>query len=255
MSRTDGAPRPPARPSWTPRAGSARDPWAGTPTGELSDQVLPRWFVLTALVLVPVALVAVVAAFVVAGPDEVPLAARRPPPADGLTHAVGDYQVADADPRSVPEPCPALVGVRVAGSEDDRATLAAGLAPLCDLALDPPVAARLEAVGDAGGVVRLAAFEDTGVDVTAPVDGSAILVNGRFAATPPPLIGPLVVSQLATLAGDPATAATALAARRAEAAACAALPADVSPSRACADAAALVALPDPLAALRAAGYR
>jgi len=211
--------------------------------------------VLTALVLVPVALLAVVAAFLVAGPDEVPLAARRPPPADGLTHAVGPFEVVDADPRAVPDPCPALVGVRVAGGEDDRATLAAGLAPLCDLALEPPVAARLEAFGDAGGVVRFATFEDTGIDVTARLDGGEILVNARFAEIPPPLVAPLVAAQLATLAGDPGSAVTALAARRAEAGVCAALPPEVRRSRACGDARALTALPDPLTALREAGYR
>jgi len=247
VSRTDGA--------WSPRTGGERDPWRGTPTSELQDQVLPRWFVLTALALALLAVVTVVAAFVVVGSDEVPLAARRPPPADGLTHGVGDYEAAPGDPRAVPDPCPALVGVRVAGDEQDRATLADGLAPLCGVALDPPVAAQLEAFGDEGGVVRLAAFEATAVDVTARLDGSEVLVNGRFAAAPPELVAPLVAAQLATLAGDPAGAATALAARRAEAAVCAALPEDVPRSRACADAQALVALPDPLAALRDAGYR
>jgi hypothetical protein len=80
-----------------------------------------------------------------------------------------------------------------------------------------------------------------------------VLINNRFAGTDPLWIAPLVVHDAVVLAGDPARAETALRARRAEAAVCAAL--DVErPSRGCADAAALLALDDPLGALRAAGY-
>jgi hypothetical protein len=231
--------------------GAPRDPWRDAPTSELQDQVLPRWFVLTGLVMVPVAIAALVAAFVLGGPDEVPVAARRPPPGGGYTNAVGDLRTGGSEPAPLDEvPCPPLEGIRVAGTQVDRAALAEGLGVLCE---DPPPGLGEFAAG--GGVVRFAQFERTGVDSTAALDGSLILLNNRFSVTEPTWIAPLVVHDLAVLAGDPAAAETALAARQAEARACDALLDEPARSRACADAAALLALDDPLAALRAAGYR
>lgn len=240
----------------TSARGAPRDPWLDAPVSELQDQVLPRWFVLTGLLMVPVAIVALVAAFLVAGPDEVPAAARRPPPADGYTTGVSDLRVGDSPPVPLEEePCAELDGLRIAGTEVDRAVLAQGLAALCDGALPAEDRALVEALAAAGGVVRFAQFADTGVDSTASLDGRLILLNNRFSVTEPAWIAPPVVHDLTVLAGDPASAETALAARRAEARVCDALLEDPTRSRACADAAAVLALDDPLAALRAAGYR
>lgn len=244
MARRDVAGRPP------------RDPWRNAPTSELADQVLPRWFVLTALVMVPVAVVVAVAAFLTAGPEEVPPAARRPPPANGLTTAVGDVAVGASEPVPLPDPpCPELAGVRVAGSRTDRAVLQAGLAALCRAGLGPEETALVQEFAGDGGVVRFAQFSDTGVDSTTTQDGRTVHVNARFSVTEPAWIAPLVVHDLVTLAGEPGTVGTALAARRAEAAACRVLFPEGGASRACADAAAVLALQDPAAALRAAGYR
>lgn len=224
-----------------------RDPWRDAPTSELGDQVLPRWFVLLGAAAVLAALGAVVAAFLVFGPDEVPAAARRPPPAGGYAHDVGDLNVGASEPVALdPVPCPELAGLRVAGSEADRAALAEGLAPLCDR---PELVAPFAA---AGGVVRFAQFENTGVDSTASLDQPLILLNNRYAVTDPAQIAPLVVHDLVVRAGDPAAAQTALDARAAEAEACAELTID---SPGCRAAAAVLALDDPLAALREAGYR
>lgn len=232
-----------------------RDPWRDAPVSELQDQVLPRWFVLTALVMVPLALAAAIGAFLVFGPEEVPPAARRPPPAQGYTHAVGDLRTGDSEPVALPAPCPELGGLRVAGTERDRAVLAEGLAALCGASLDPGSAELLHAFAAEGGTVRFAQFSDTGVDSTASIEEPLILLNNRYAVTlEPSEIAPLVVHDLTARSAGPGTAEGELAARSAEAAACSVL-GDGAASRSCADAVVLLALDDPLAALRAAGYR
>ena len=233
-----------------------RDPWRDAPVSELQDQVLPRWFVITAVVMVPVALVAVLGAFLVFGPEEVPVAARRPPPAGGYTHAVGDLRTGDSEPVALPAPCPELGGLRVAGTEQDRAVLAQGLGALCGAALEPGSAALLRAFAGEGGSVRFAQFSDTGVDSIASTEEPLVLLNNRYAVSlQPAQIAPLVVHDLTARSTGPGTAEGELAARRAEAAACSALLDTETPSRSCADADALLALDDPLGALRAAGYR
>lgn len=226
----------------------ALDPWRDAPTDELGDQVLPRWFALLAVVMVLLAVGVLVGAFVAFGSDDIPPTARRPPPAGGYTHDVGGVRVGDREPVTLdPAPCTQLEGIRIAASGADRAALVAGLSALCEL--DRGIAGFAED----GGVVRFAQFADTRVDSAARP--GLILLNNRFAVTEPAWIAPLVVHDLATLDGDPASAETALAARQAEAAACDALLATDDRSRACDDAAAVVALDDPLAVLRAAGYR
>lgn len=222
----------------------ALDPWRDAPTSELGDQVLPRWFVLLAVAMVLLAITAASAAFVAFSSDD-DVVARRPPPADGYTHDVGAVRLGEAQPVALEDAaCQALDGIRVAGSGADRAALATGLASLCELDIRVP----------ADLVVRFAQFGDAEVDSTARIDEPLILINNRYALQEPAWIAPLVVHDLATRDGDPAAAQTALAARQAEAEACALL-AEADRSRACDDAAAVLALDDPLAALRAAGYR
>lgn len=235
---------------------SGTDPWRDAPTSELQDQILPRWFVLLGAAMVAFAVAAAVGAFVIFGPQEVPVADRRPPPADGYTTAVGQLQVGSSVPVALtPAPCRQVAGVRVAGTEADRLVLGQGLAALCAAVPEGGAGEQLGAFASAGGVVRFATFRDTGVDSTARADPPLILLNARFAVTEPAWIAPLVVHDTVTLAGAPGTVTTALDARRAESAACDGLAAGLRRSRACADAAALLALDDAAAALRAAGYR
>lgn len=233
------------------------DPWRRAPVGELQDQVLPRWFVVLCIAMVPIAMLAAVAAFVVFRGEEQPLAARRPPPAAGLTTAVGDFNVGTAEPVLWQEPCADLVGVGIAGTVADREALATGLAALCQAQLPDDVAARLGEFAAAGGVVRFAQFQATGVDSTADLaaEPPIVLVNARFQRTDPRWIAPLVAHDTTFLDADPATADGALAARQAEVAVCEAALSDVRSSRGCTDAAALLALDDPPAALRDAGFQ
>ena len=236
---------------------SASDPWAGAPTSELGDQVLPRWFVLTAIVAVVVAIAVAAAAFLLPRRATLPAAARRPPPTAAYTTAVGDVEVGGSDATVHDAACPLLDGVRIAGAEGDRAQLRRGLAVLCNTRLPAAVRTDVRAFAEAGGTVRFATFEATGVDSSATRREGApeILVNTRFQRTDASWIAPLVVHDATLRRRDPATAEAALAARRAEALACDRLLGADTDSRGCADADTVTRLDDPLAALRAAGFR
>jgi hypothetical protein len=239
------------------RSNGSRDPWAGAPTGELGDQVLPRWFVLTAIGAVVAATIVAVVAFGAPGPSPVPVQARRPPPSSTQTTAVGQIEAGAATATPYEAPCGLLDGLRLAGTPGDRAQLRRGLAALCNIALPPEVARDLRALADDGTALRFATFEATGVDSTASLDTAApaVFVNARFQRTNPLWIAPLVVHDATLLQGDPATARDALAGRRAEAAVCDLLLPDDDQSRACTDARTILALDDPLSALRDAGFR
>ncbi|MDP8969148.1 MAG: hypothetical protein M3N52_01285, partial [Actinomycetota bacterium] len=246
---------------------TAPDPWRSAPVGELHDPLLPRWFVVTALVTVPLAIAAFVAAFVAFRPTQIPVAERRPPPQGPLTNAVGAWQVGDSDPVSYDQACPLLRGTRVAGDEADQGVLRIGLAALCNTDLEHPTRAALEWFAGSGGTVRFAVFAVTGVDSTATLstlegppgsgelEGPLILVNAKFARTDPLWVAPLVAHDAVLLHQDrlQGSAEGALTARRAEVEVCRRLLSDRRPSRGCRDAEALLALPDPLGALRAAG--
>jgi hypothetical protein len=241
-----------------PPRDDARDPWAKAPVGELSEQLLPRWFVVLAVVMVPVAIAVAVVALFFVGPDEVPVEARRPPPGPGLTHDVGEYLVGDLAPVGYDAPCPELEGVAIAGTDSDQALLRRALAGVCNTTLPADAEAALEDFAAAGGVIRFGVFEATGVDSAANLDGDPprILVNAKFVQlNRPRWIAPVVVHDAVVLAGDPFAAETALRAREVEAAVCRDLLGGEEPSRGCDDAAELLALPDPLAALRSVGYR
>ena len=257
MTGTD----PGRSPNGSRRAGGVRlskDPWQDAPVEELQDQVLPRWFVLLAIAAVVVAVGTLIAAFGSIGRSETPVAERRPPPADaaasagGLTHDVGAFEVGGTEPVAYDQPCPSLEGVQVAGTAQDQATLRRGLAATCNVA-EGDVADALQDFAEASGIVRFATFTETGVDSTATVadDPPQVLVNARFSRSDPLLIAPLIAHDVIARR-DPGDAATELAARSAEADVCGQL-FDETP-RSCEDAMALVELPDPVSALRAAGY-
>jgi hypothetical protein len=240
-----------------PARDHARDPWAKAPVGELSEQLLPRWFVLLGIIMVIAVIVVAIIALYFVGPEEVPVEARRPPPGDSLTHEVGDYLVGELDPVAYDAPCPQLEGVRIAGTDSDQALLRSALAGVCNTALPADAEDALADFAAAEGVVRFAVFEATGVDSAAELgaDPPRILVNAKFVQLDRPRwIAPVVVHDAVTLAGDPHAAQTAVRAREVEAEVCRLLLGGEDPSRGCDDAAALLSLPDPIGALRSVGY-
>lgn len=240
------------------RREDARDPWARAPSGELGDPLLPRWFVITALATIPLAIGALVAAFVAFSGGEVGVAERRPPPSEtGLTAGTGEVATGDAEPVALDPECPLVAGLAIAGAEADLQRLTAGVNGLCAAELDTATADRIARLADAGAVVRFAVFERTGVDSAADLDAEPprVLINARFSQTEPLWIAPLVALEATFLDADPATAEGVLTARRAERGVCDSLFDGTRPSRACDDARALLAMDEPEAALRANGYR
>ena len=239
------------------RSNGSRDPWANAPASELGDQVLPRWFVLTGIAAVIAAVVVAAAALILPSRTTVPVEARRPPPSDDYTTAVGAVEVGASDPVAYDAPCAVLDGVRIAGSDADRAHLRRGLAALCNTALPDDARDAVAAFARAGGTVRFATFEATGVDstTTREPDQPTMLINTRFQRTQPSWIAPLIVHDAVLRDGDPQTARAALSARRAEVVVCERLVGAGADNRACADAQAVTSLDDPLAALRRAGFR
>jgi hypothetical protein len=237
------------------------DPYAKAPTGELSEPLLPRWFVVLAVVLVPVALAVFLITFPLLGDrDEVPVVERRPPPAEerGLSHDVGELEVGSSEPRLAEPGCSAVQGFAVAGAAGDRERLESALDALCETGVPGEAGPAIAALRDARAVVRFAVFERTGVDSTLDVgaDPSRVLINARFVrAEQPRWITPLIVHEAVVFAGEVGTVETALAARRAQLAACEALFGPDELSQGCDTAAELLALDDPAAALRDAGYR
>ena len=244
----------------------AGDPWRRTRVGELGEPLLPRWFAIFAVLVIPVGIAVAVFAFLSAGEASVPVAERRPPGTDTLTADVGELLVGTASATAIAAPCPVVEGIRVAGVDlddprlrDDIATLTAGLAALCDRALPAQVVEPLRAFGSARGVVRFSVFERTAVDVTSRAGGDAsvpvIFVNAKYSRTPAAWLAPLVAYESARLAAADVTAAQGvLAARQAELTVCTTLGLETRTSG-CRDAAELLDLSDPLSALRAAGYR
>lgn len=239
---------------------SSRDPYATARMGELSEPLLPRWFVVLAVASVPVALGVFLVAFPsLSGDERVPVGERRPPPepTEGFSHDVGEVTLGSAGPQPAEAGCPVVAGLAVAGSEQDRQRLHTALNALCETGVPADAGAALAALGDAGAVVRFAVFERTEVNSVVEVgaDPPRVLINARFAGVPQPRwVTPLVVHEAVMFDGDPATAATAVAARRAELAVCEALFDRDEFSSGCETAAELLALEDPAAALREVGY-
>lgn len=241
-------------------ARTGRSPYEGARVEELEEPLLPRWFVLLALAALPTAIAVGIAAFVVFGPERVPVEARRPPPAAGssLSTDVGQLNVGDLPPAPIEAGCPLVTGVQAAGTAGDRARIQTALNALCDITVPGEAGEGIGRLGAAGGVVRFAQFERTGVDsaLDTATDPPTILVNARFAreGTEPRWIAPLVVHDAVLTGRTPGTVEAELAARQAEATVCDRLFTETDPSRACRDAAELLALPDPAAALAEAGF-
>lgn len=245
-----------------PSRGSSehRSPYARARTGELSEPLLPRWFVILAVALVPVAVAVFLVAFPFFSPGEpVPVADRRPPPDDAgsLTHDVGAVELGEADPQPAESGCSAVEGFAVAGTDQDRLRLEQAIDVFCQTPVPDGAGPAFAELRDAGAILRFAVFEVTPVDSAVDVgeDPPVVLVNARFAQIADPRsVAPLLIHDAVTVAGRPGTVDTALAARRAELAVCRELFDPDDFPRGCLDAEELLALEDPAAALRESGY-
>jgi hypothetical protein len=229
---------------------------------------LPWWLWLAAA-LSTLILVATVVGIFRAVPDQLPPAARRSPPAQGLSHGVGRISVPILLPANRDRlvrrqaSCPRLDRLTLVGTAGEVALLDAAATKLCALRSTPPIQRARTGLQEAGAVVSFAEFqlsinESTTRFGTGPPE---VLVHAKFQqgdAAPARVAAVLAHEGGHVADGHPPAAADELRARQSELEACGRLfDPGVQPNRGCADAAALLAEDDAAAIgrLKEAGYR
>lgn len=235
----------------------------GMPTLATGEPVLARWFVITVLLLIPIAIAVSVFAWRATDREPPGPVERRPVGTATVTHDRGDA-LFPATEGNVPGPACAE-GVLLTG---DTAAVSAGrraLSAACQLLRvgDLPLAqAGLEAWLAADPMVRVGTFEASGVDASARVEGERIILelNARYLFEDATRAAPVVIHQLG-LIGQPDWPGAAISAQ-AEAAslaeqlrACERLSLPDGLPRPCRDAAELLDADDPVADLIAVGFR
>ncbi len=202
------------------------------------------------------------------GPVPVAVGARRPPPADGLTHRVGAYRVPALDQANAGRvvrqhpACPRLADLTLVGTPGEVALLSQAADRTCALRSTPGIERARAALNRPGVRVAFAEFQVSSVESTAVLRPGppTVLVTGTFSQRNPQRVAAVLIHEGAHLAaGRVPTAADELAADRAELDACRRLfpPGGVAPNQDCRDVAELLATSDATALeeLRAGGYR
>jgi hypothetical protein len=227
------------------------------------------WWLWLAVVVTTVAMVVVTTGLFRAVPDQLPVAARRSPPAGDLSHGVGDIRVPVLERQNQGllvrrhASCSRLDRVTLVGTAAEVALLDAAADQLCALRSTAPVQRAREGLQQAGATVEFAEFElsinesTTDFGTTPPT----VMVHAKFqqGGAAAERVAVVLAHEGSHVAdGGPPTAAAELAARKAELDACGRLfTGGAQPNRGCADAAALLATDDAgaLARLKEAGYR
>jgi hypothetical protein len=232
---------------------------------------LPWWLWLAAVVSTLVLAATLVGIFRTV-PDQLPVAARRSPPAQGLSHGVGEVRVpillpANAD-RLVRRQasCPRLDRLTLVGTAGEVAMLDAAATKLCALRSTAPIQRARDGLQEAGAVVSFAEFQLSINESTTRFGAGPpeVLVHAKFQQgdAAPERVAAVLAHEGSHVAdarvGGQPTAASELEARKAELEACGRLfDPGVQPNRGCADAAALLATDDAAAIgrLKEAGYK
>lgn len=236
----------------------------GLPTLPTGEPVLPRWFVIVMLALVPVAVAVTVWAFTSVDRERLSAAERRP--AGGPTETVARGAAELAETRDV-EPGPGCAqAIRIVGDDGSRTAAARVIEPLCELIATgrhPQLRAGLVRWIAGDGQLRVATFELAGVTSSAREEDGRLVVelNARFQFDAPERAVPALAHQLVLLTDDawpgaPVGVQVALRAAAVQQAVCEELGfgADDRP-RDCVDAEELLAADDPAGDLIATGYR
>ena len=235
----------------------------GLPTLDTGEPVLARWFVITMLLLVPIAIGVSVFAWRATDREPPPAIERRVVGTATMTHDRGDALFPETE-ASEPGPSCAeevtLTGDRSAVSAARRA-----LSATCQLiaAGDLPLArAGLEAWLAAEPMMRVGTFEASGVDASARVeDGRIVLeLNARYLFEDATRAAPVVVQQLGLIGrsdwpGEVVSARAEAEALAEQLRACGRLSLPDGVPRPCRDAAELLAMDDLLDELVRVGFR
>ena len=242
----------------------------GLPAMPDGEPLLQRWFVIPMVVLVVAGIGVSIWMFsVLLAKDAITVAERRPPGTAQVTHERGRAVLNDTQETEPGPDC--AEDLELFGDAGARGTVRAAMEATCGLLQtgDLPDAQRgLQTFIDAGGQLRVAIFELTGVESSARVETIAdsdaqrlvIELNPRFQFEPGYRAAPMIIHELthigsATWPGEPVTAEGELAAMQAQHAACELITFTDDPPRGCLDAQLLVEDPDAIEQLVDAGYR
>ncbi len=240
--------------------GGIGDGLASLPSGE---PVLPRWFAIIMVILVPLGIAITAWAFLSIESEDISPAARRPPGTAEITHERGGAALNEIVDTEDGPGCTA--GMTLVGDIGARAALRRALSTVCGLIARDELGLDLTAAGVDAAVregirVRMAVFELTGVDASSRVEDGTIVMelNAKFQFRDASSAAPILASELAHFAqGFPGRAVSAqsqLAALLEQRIACKNLTARGDLPRGCLDVEQLMLDPDPLAALIAAGF-
>jgi hypothetical protein len=235
----------------------------GLPTLPTGEPVLQRWFVLLALVMVPVAIAVTVWAFLSVDRDELTAAERRPAGGPTVTIARGDAMLAQTQDAQPGPGC--AQAIRIVGDPGSQTAAASALAGVCEL-IDrgdfPEVREGLVAWIAGGGQLRVATFELAGVESSARLEDDRLIVelNARFQFEAAIRGAPALAHQLVLLTdpawpGAPVGVTTELAGAEVQRRACEVLTLGDPAPRGCRDAVELLEADDPVGDLLAVGYR
>lgn len=227
------------------------------------EPLLARWFVLAMIPLVIAGLVVTVWAFVAfGGRAESSPAERRPPGSATVTHDRGQAVLNEVTDTEDGPRCAA--GVTLFGDAGARASTRRAVAAACQLLSSgdfPQAQAGLERWRSGGGVLRIATFEFTGSESSARVedDGIVIELSPRFQFDDATRGAPFILHELTHLGGGTWPGIEVgvdeeLFATRITHDACSRLALGEDLPLGCIDAADLLADPDPVGSLTAAGY-
>jgi hypothetical protein len=235
----------------------------GLPTLATGEPVLARWFVITMLLLVPIAIAVSIVAWQATDREPLGTIDRRPVGGPTVTIDRGDAQFPEATDT---EPGPDCVAdATLIGDGSARAAARRSLGATCQLVRDldlPTAAAGIEAWLAADGLMRVGVFERSGIDASTRLeDGRLVLeLNARFLFEDATRAAPALIHQFVLMGqpdwpGETVTADAELTAAREQLIACARLVLPAGAPRACSDAEELLALDDPRGRLVAAGFR
>ncbi len=236
----------------------------GLPTLPTGEPVLQRWFVIAMIVLVPITLAVTAWAFLSIDRDELTAAERRPAGGPEVTVDRGAAQVAETEEVEPGPDC--AQAIRLVGDAGSRAAGRVALERTCALIATGDYPEAREGLAEwvaAGGQLRIATFELSGVESSARVEDGRILVelNAKFQFEDAGQAAPALLHQLVLLSdpawpGETVGVTTELAAVQHQQDACQQLdvPDDEVP-RGCRDVEEILREPDPVQALLDAGYR
>jgi hypothetical protein len=234
----------------------------GLPTLPTGEPVLQRWFVLAALVIVPIGIAVTIWAFLSIPRDELTPAERRPPGGPEVTIERGDAQFGASTETEAGPSCTSTI--ELLGDSGTRATSRRALEATCELLRSGRYQTANEGLRAwlrADGLMRIAVFELSGVEGSARREEGRLVVelNAKFqfedaTRAAPELIHQLTLLGQSTWPGEPLSVAAALEAAEAQADACQQLPFDGPAPRGCRDVEDLLASDDARAQLVEAGY-